>query len=74
MNEQKEDMEDMQEKTDELCNECEPTFLAFLEQMAAHNLEQVRELNPRSVVCPKCGRVHEYTGPNTPKVTRSRAS
>jgi uncharacterized protein with PIN domain len=69
-----EEKEMNEEKTDDMCNECEPTFTAFLEQMAAHNLEQVRELNPRSVVCPKCGRVHEYTGPDTPKVTRSRAS
>jgi len=69
MDEQKdEEKEDMnQEKSDEMCKDCGPTFSAFLEQMAAHNLEQMRELNPHSVVCPSCGKVHEYTDRDTSK-------
>jgi len=65
--------EDTKAEKDELCSECEPTFAAFLEQMAAHNLEQVRELNPRSVVCPKCGKVHEYV-PDGSRESTPRAS
>ena len=59
--------------TDGLCKDCGPTFTAFLEQMAAHNKEQMTELNPK-VVCPTCGKVHEYTFPFAPKAGESAAS
>jgi uncharacterized Zn finger protein len=53
----------MTDQTDEtledLCKDCGPTFTAFLERMAAHNKEQVEELQPK-VVCPTCGKVHEF--------------
>ncbi len=44
---------------DELCKDCGPTFTAFLEEMAAHNKETKDELEAK-VVCPTCGKVHEY--------------
>jgi len=44
---------------EDLCKDCAPTFAAFLEQMAAHNKEQIEELNGK-LVCPTCGKVHEY--------------
>ncbi len=47
------------ETIDDLCKDCGPTLTAFLEQMAAHNKEQIGELKPK-VVCPTCGKVHEY--------------
>lgn len=61
------------EKTDDLCKDCGPTFAAFLEQMAAHNAEQLAELNPK-VTCPTCGKVHEYTFPYAPKASGPPAS
>jgi hypothetical protein len=51
------------ETPDNICKDCGPTFTAFLEEMAAHNKEtkeQLEETNPK-VVCPTCGKVHEYT-------------
>ena len=54
------------EKMDDLCKDCGPTFTAFLEQMAAHNKEQMPEQNAK-VICPTCGKVHEYTFPYAPK-------
>ncbi len=61
------------ENTDDLCKDCGPTFKAFLEQMAAHNKEQVAELNPK-VTCLTCGKVHEYTFPYAPETIVPRAS
>ena len=55
------------ENTDDLCKDCDPTFTAFLEGMADHNKEQM-ELNAK-VICPTCGKVHEYTSPSAPKAT-----
>ncbi len=60
------------ETIDGLCKDCGPTFTAFLEQMAAHNKEQMTELNPK-VVCPSCGKVHEYI-PGASKAANPRAS
>jgi len=48
-----------EEKTDALCKDCEPTFAAFLKEMAEHNKEQVAELSGK-VTCPTCGKVHQY--------------
>lgn len=61
------------EQTDDLCKDCGPTFSAFLEQMAAHNKEQLAELKPK-VTCPTCGKVHEYTFPYAPKPADSPAA
>jgi uncharacterized protein with PIN domain len=47
-------------KSDNLCQDCDATFAAFLEEMAEHNAEQVAELNGQ-VVCPTCGKIHPYT-------------
>ena len=60
------------ENLDQLCKDCGPTFTAFLEEMAAHNKETKEELGAR-VVCPTCGKVHEYR-PDADKSSRSRAS
>ena len=57
---------------DDLCKDCGPTFSAFLEQMATHNAEQMAAPNPK-VICPTCGKVHEYT-PDASKVAGPRAS
>lgn len=57
------------EKIDDLCKDCGPTFTAFLQGMAEHNKEQM-ELNAK-VTCPTCGKVHEYTFPYAPKVASS---
>jgi hypothetical protein len=54
--------------TDDLCKDCGPTFTAFLEQMAEHNKEQVAELGAK-VICPTCGKVHEYTFPFAPRAS-----
>ena len=43
-----------------------PTFAAFLEQMAAHNAEQLAEFAPNAL-CPTCGKIHEYTFPYAAK-------
>lgn len=51
--------EQSNETVEDLCKDCGPTFTAFLEQMAARNKEQIEELQPK-VVCPTCGKVHEY--------------
>ncbi len=64
------------ETLDDLCKDCGPTLTAFLEEMAAHNKEQneqITEGNPK-VVCPTCGKVHEYTFPFAPKAADSPAS
>jgi predicted RNA-binding Zn-ribbon protein involved in translation (DUF1610 family) len=62
------------EKNAELCKDCGPTFAAFLEQMAARNKEQMAELNPQSVPCPTCGKVHVYSDSSTPKMGGRQAS
>jgi uncharacterized Zn finger protein len=54
------------EKDDLLCKDCDPTFQAFLKEMAAHNAEQIAELNPQ-VVCQTCGKVHPYRPPQPPQ-------
>jgi uncharacterized Zn finger protein len=61
------------ENLDELCKDCGPTFTAFLEEMAAHNKEKNDELGAK-VVCPTCGRVHEYTPDAADRASRPRAS
>lgn len=61
------------EITDDLCKDCGPTFTVFLEQMAAHNKEQMPELSPK-VTCPTCGKIHEYTFPFAPKAADSATS
>ena len=52
------------EKIKDLCKDCGPTVAAFLERMAAHNLEQMTDRKPMDrnpkVTCPTCGKVHEY--------------
>ena len=69
------------ETLDDLCKDCEPTFAAFLEEMAAHNKETKEELGKETkeelaakVVCPTCGKVHEYTFPYGSKKTDAPAS
>lgn len=65
-----------EETLDDLCKDCGPTFTAFLEQMAAHNKEQkeqLEEVTPK-VVCPTCGKVHEYTPDAAARVSSPRAS
>jgi len=61
-----------EEKTDESCEDCEPTFAAFLRDMAEHNKEQVAEFSGK-VICPTCGKVHQYPPPasNSTFVTAS---
>ena len=45
-----------QEQTiDALCNHCGQTFSAFLHQM--------QEQNAKVVVCPSCGKVHDFSHP-----------
>ena len=61
------------ETTEDLCKDCAPTFAAFLEQMAAHNKEQMAELNPPKIVCPTCGKVHEFK-PDASTSSAPRAS
>ena len=61
------------ETIDDLCKDCGPTFTAFLEKMAAHNKEQIGELTPK-VVCPTCGKVHEYTYPSGSKTAEFTSS
>jgi len=64
------------ENIDDLCKDCGPTFTAFLEEMAAHNKEQKEQLEestPNQVVCPTCGKVHEYRAEER-KTAGSRAS
>jgi len=62
------------ESLEELCKDCGPTFAAFLEEMAAHNKEKKEELGAK-VVCPTCGKVHEYKPHALKKKTvRPRAS
>ena len=55
------------ENTDDLCKDCGPALKAFLEGMADQNKEQM-ELNAK-VICPTCGKVHEYAFPYPPKAT-----
>ena len=43
------------QKIEALCKDCGQTFSAFLQQMEAHNA--------KVVVCPKCGKVHDYRHP-----------
>lgn len=65
------------EPLEDLCKDCGPTFTAFLEQMAAHNKEQkelMEESTPDKVVCPTCGKVHEYRPDADEKTARPRAS
>ena len=40
------------ETIDDLCKDCGPTLTAFLEQMAAHNKEQIGELTPLGQMVP----------------------
>jgi hypothetical protein len=61
------------ETSNDRCKDCAPTFAAFLEQMAAHNKEQLAELNAPEVVCPTCGKVHKYTS-DASKASTPRAS
>ena len=44
-----------QEKIDALCEGCGQEFSEFLKQMEEHNA--------KVVVCPKCGKVHDYSHP-----------
>jgi hypothetical protein len=60
------------ENLDDLCKDCGPTFTAFLEEMAARNKEKKDALGAK-VVCPTCGKVHEYS-PNAGKAAKPRAS
>jgi len=60
-------------KSDTLCQDCDATFAAFLEQMAEHNAEQMAELN-RQVVCPTCGKIHQYTPPGDSSAARRPAN
>jgi Fe2+ or Zn2+ uptake regulation protein len=63
------------EKVEEICKECGPTFQAFLEQMAAHNKEQMAELGAHpNFICPTCGKIHEYPDEKATRVASSRAS
>jgi hypothetical protein len=55
-----------EENIDDLNKDNCPTFAAFLEQMAAHNAEQLAEFSP-DAVCPTCGKIHEYTFPYAAK-------
>jgi uncharacterized Zn finger protein len=41
------------QKIEPLCNDCGEAFSDFLQQMEEHNA--------KVVVCPKCGKVHDYT-------------
>jgi uncharacterized Zn finger protein len=43
------------QQIDALCNGCGQTFSAFLQQMEQHNA--------KVVVCPSCGKVHDYSHP-----------
>ena len=70
-----------EETLEESCKDCGPTFTAFLEEMAAHNKETKEELGketkeelPARVVCPTCGKVHEYRPDQKDKSTQPRAS
>lgn len=71
-----------EETLDELCKDCGPTFTAFLEEMAAHNKETKEELGKKTtdeestpkVVCPTCGKVHEYRPEQKKESARPRAS
>jgi hypothetical protein len=47
-------------KSDDACKDCEPTFKAFLQEMAEHNKEVIQG----KFTCPTCGKVREYTLPN----------
>ena len=58
-----------EENTDDLCKDCDPTFKAFLQRVADHNEEQVRN---GKFTCPTCGKVHEYTLPNPPVSTKGQ--
>jgi hypothetical protein len=48
--------------TGEICKDCEPTFKAFLQEMAEHN----KEVTQGKFTCPTCGKVRDYTLPNPP--------
>lgn len=68
-----------EETLEEACKDCGPTFTAFLEEMAAHNKETKEELGKETteepaarVVCPTCGKVHEYK--STDNKVQPRAS
>jgi hypothetical protein len=68
-----------EETLEQSCKDCGPTFTAFLEEMAAHNKETKEELGKETkeelaarVVCPTCGKVHEYRP--TDNTVRPRAS
>ena len=61
------------ENIDDLNKDNCPTFAAFLEQMAAHNAEQLAEFSP-DAVCPTCGKVHEYTFPYAAKTSAPPAA
>ncbi len=58
---EKQDKRDKQEKIDALCKDCGQEFSAFLQQM--------EEQNAKVVVCPSCGKVHDYSNP--PKSTEA---
>jgi hypothetical protein len=49
------------ENTHDSCKDCEPTFKAFLQEMAKHN----KEVTSGKFTCPTCGKVHQYTLPDT---------
>ena len=55
MEQRKEPEENMSDdKIDLLCNHCGQAFSAFLHQMEEHNAK---------VVCPSCGKPHDYSRP-----------
>jgi hypothetical protein len=58
---EKQDKGEKQQKIDALCKDCGKEFSAFLQQMEAHNA--------KVVVCPSCGKVHDYS--NSPKSTKT---
>jgi uncharacterized Zn finger protein len=51
------------QKVDTLCKNCGQAFSAFLHQMEEHNA--------KVVVCPACGKVHDYSQP--PKTAKAPA-
>jgi ribosomal protein S27E len=61
LRQEKQHKREKQEKIDALCKDCGQEFSAFLQQMEAHNA--------KVVVCPSCGKVHDYGDP--PKSTKA---
>jgi uncharacterized Zn finger protein len=53
LRQEKQDKREKQEKIDALCKDCGQEFSAFLQQMEAQNA--------KVVVCPSCGKVHDYS-------------